>query len=80
MSPGLRLRLRFDDGYEGIAALSEVSRRGVVFAAVAGNPNGFAVTLNGRALAWKDADGEDVDFCADALRLMAEQAATRAAE
>ncbi|HEY5299378.1 MAG TPA: DUF2442 domain-containing protein [Acetobacteraceae bacterium] len=80
MLTGLRLRLRFEDGFEGIAALSEITRRGGVFAAIIDNPNGFTVMSNGRAIAWKGSDGDDVDFCADALRMIAEQAATRAAE
>jgi hypothetical protein len=80
MLSGLRLRLRFEDGFQGIASLAETVRAGGVLTAISDNPTGFSVIENGRAIAWRYVDGDDVDLCADALRRLAEHAAARAAE
>lgn len=80
MLPGLRLRLAFDDGFHGIAPLAETVAIGGALTAVRDNPKAFAVGQGGRALVWADADGEEVDLCADALRLLAERSAAQAAE
>lgn len=71
--PDLRLRLTFADGYQGTADLAPLVARGGAFTVIAADPSGFTVTPDGRAVAWRDADGDDVDLCADALRLMAEE-------
>lgn len=68
MQPGLRLVLRFADGTEGVAALASVVAQGGALAAIAAAPGAFTITQAGRAIAWRDADGEEVDLCADALR------------
>ena len=71
---GLRMRLVFADGFQGIVDLSALTARGGVLAAdPAGFPAGFSVSDHGRVLAWRDADGDEVDLCADALRQMAEE-------
>jgi len=70
MLPGLRLSLRFADGGAGIAELAPVVATGAALAAIANNPDDFTLAQGGRVIAWKDADGEDVDLCADALRRM----------
>ena len=76
---GPSLRLHFEDGFVGIARLDPLIRCGGVFAAIAAQPERFAIVQNGRALAWVDADGEEIDLCADALRQMAEVTAAQAA-
>jgi putative hemolysin len=68
MLPGLRLTLRFADGGEGVAELAPLVTTGPALAAIAANPAGFTIAQGGRAIAWQDADGEEVDLCADALR------------
>jgi len=80
MLAGLRLRLRFEDGFQGIVSLAEVVQAGGVLTAISDKPTEFTLIENGRAIAWKHADGDDVDLCADALRRLAEHAVVRAAE
>ena len=78
--PGPRLRLRFADGFHGIVPLAALLRQGGVFTAIAAHPDRFAIAPSGRALVWTDADGEEIDLCADALRRMAASVAGEAAE
>lgn len=80
MLPGLNLSLTFADGFSGIANLSETAQKGGVLAVIHSNPEGFAISPGGRSIIWLDKDGDEVDLCADALRIMAETATTRAAE
>jgi hypothetical protein len=70
MRPDLRLRLVFADGGEGIADLTRLAALGGALSILATNPSAFSVVQNGRAIAWRDADGDEVDLCADALRDM----------
>lgn len=70
MLPGLGLRLTFADGFQGIADLTSLAAQGGVPAVVAADPSGFVITRHGRTVAWLDAEGDEVDFCADALRLI----------
>jgi hypothetical protein len=70
---GHRLKLTFEDGFQGIVDLSVIAARGGVLSVLGTNPGGFAVAERGRALVWIDADGDEVDLCADALRQMAEE-------
>ena len=65
---------------QGAADLNGVVATGGMLQAIASRPNDFALIENGRAIVWHDEDGDDVDLCADALRLKAEQQAIRAAE
>jgi hypothetical protein len=78
MLPGLRLSLRFADGAEGIADLIPVIARGAALAAIAAAPAALTITQGGRAVAWHDVDGEEIDLCADALRRMIGSARTAA--
>lgn len=64
--PDYRLKLRFDDGVEGVVNLSAEVGKGV-FAAWQ-DPKHFAsvkIVHNGRALEWPG----EIDLCADALYL-----------
>lgn len=72
ISAGHRLSLTFDDGFHGIVSLDAIAARGGVLAVLATDPYGFVIAPHGRALVWHDADGDEVDLCADALRSMAE--------
>lgn len=69
MMPGHRLRLRYADGLEGVAELAPLVARGGVYAAIAAAPDAVRIGRRGRSVEWPGADGEPVDFCADALRL-----------
>ena len=80
MLPGLRLRLKFEDGFQGTASLAEMVQAGGVLTAISDKPTEFTLVENGRAIAWRHPDGDDVDLCADALRRLAEHAVVRAAE
>jgi hypothetical protein len=71
--PGHRLRLMFGDGFKGVVDLAAIAARGGVLSVLASDPGGFAVADHGRTLVWVDADGDEVDLCADALRQMAEE-------
>jgi len=66
--PGSQLRLRFADGAEGIVDLAPLVATGGVFATLAAAPP--AVVEGGRAIAWRDPDGEEADMDADTLRRM----------
>lgn len=68
MLSGLRLALRFADGTEGVAELAPLAAKGGALAALTATPDAFTITQGGRAIAWQDADGDEVDLCADALR------------
>jgi hypothetical protein len=66
--PGARLGLRFADGASGILDLAPLVARGGVFATLGeAEP---AVTQGGRAMSWRDPDGEEADMDADTLRRM----------
>jgi hypothetical protein len=71
--PGCRVRLTFEDGFQGVVDLAAIAARGGVLSVLAIDPAGFAISEHGRALVWGDADGDEVDLCADALRQMAEE-------
>jgi len=71
--PGHRLKLTFEDRFQGIVDLAAIAARGGVLSALGTDPAGFAVAERGRALVWIDGDGEEADLCADALRQMAEE-------
>ncbi|WP_158925495.1 DUF2442 domain-containing protein [Acidisphaera sp. S103] len=71
--PGHRLKLTFEDGFQGVVDLAAIAARGGVLSVLGTDPDGFAVAERGRALVWIDEDGDEVDMCADALRQMAEE-------
>ncbi len=66
-----RLWLAYDDGFEGEFDMTRTIARGGVFAALA-DPAYFAsvaIGNGGRSFGWNlDAEGDEVDFCADAAR------------
>src|ERR1700688_3546963 len=73
------LRLTFDDGFSGEVDFSETIAEGGVMALLR-DPAVFACAKigdGGRSLGWVDPQGDDVDFCADALRFNAEEHVVR---
>src|SRR5438105_2294692 len=73
------LRLTFDDGFAGDVDFSETIAGGGVMTLL-GDPAVFTrvkIGDGGRSLGWVDTHGEDVDFCADALRFKAEEQVVR---
>jgi hypothetical protein len=69
------LRLTFDDGFSGEVDFTDVVGRGGVMTLLQ-DPAVFELVKigdRGRSLGWVDAEGGDVDFCADALRFQAEE-------
>jgi hypothetical protein len=71
---GYRLRLRYSDGFVGEVDFAETIARGGIFAFM-GEAEKFKnvqVAHAGSALLWVDDQGDDIDFCADALRMQAE--------
>jgi hypothetical protein len=75
--PEQRLRLCFADGTIGVADLAPLIASGGVFAALA--EQAPALVAGGRAIAWRDADGEEADMDADTLRRMLGSARAAAA-
>jgi hypothetical protein len=73
------LRLTFDDGFAGEVDFSDtIAGAGVM--ALLQDPAVFArveIGDGGRSLGWVDAQGDDVDFCADALRFKVEEHVVR---
>jgi hypothetical protein len=73
------LRLTFDDGFAGEVDFSDtIAGAGVM--TLLQDPAVFArveIGDGGRSLGWVDAQGEDIDFCADALRFKAEEHVVR---
>ena len=73
------LRLTYDDGFSGEVDFSETIARGGVMTLLT-DPAAFGdvkIGEGGRSLGWVDAKGDDVDFCADALRFKAEEQVVR---
>lgn len=76
------LKLTFSDGFTVIMDFSEKIRRGDAMLPLR-NPEVLRtahVGSGGASLDWIGPDGEEFDFCADALRLDAEAFGTSAAE
>ena len=74
-----RLRLTFSDGFIGEVDFADTVAEGGIFAFMQ-NPERFKtvqVAHNGSALLWVDDDGDDIDFCADAQRMIAESNAVK---
>lgn len=64
--PDARVRLRFADGVEGVADLAPLVAKGGVFATL--SDGALAVARDGRAVMWRDPDGDEADMDADTLR------------
>ena len=69
MLAGFQLRLRFADGAEGTADPAPLVGQEGVYAAISAAADRAAIGPRGRSVEWRDADGEAIDLCADALRL-----------
>jgi len=73
------LQLTFDDGFAGEVDFSDTIAGGGVMTLLM-DPAVFArvkIGDAGRSLGWVDSQGEDINFCADALRFKAEEHAIR---
>ena len=73
------LRLTYDDGFSGEVDFSDTIARGGLMTPLK-DPALFAkakIGEGGRSLGWVGAEGDDIDFCADALRFKAEEQVVR---
>lgn len=73
-SGGFRVRLTYSDGFVGEVDFADTVARGGIFSFMRA-PERFAtvsIARAGTALLWVDDVGDDIDFCADALRMKAE--------
>ena len=71
--------MHYSDGFVGEVDFSETIERGGIFAFM-GDQERFRkvqVVHYGSALLWIDEHGDDIDFCADALRMRAEANAVK---
>lgn len=69
MSTPYRVALEWADGMKGDVDFGPIIARGGVFASL-GDPTLFAALAigdRGRSLVWVDDNGDQIDFCADAL-------------
>ncbi len=73
------LRLTFNDGFVGDVDFTDVIGRGGVMALLRDLSVFSRVEIgeHGRSLGWVDEHGDDIDFCADALRFQAEETVVR---
>ena len=74
------LLLTFDDGFAGEVDFAEIIADGGVMDTLR-DPKAFGhaeITDGGRSLGWLIAQSETIEFCADALRLKAEEQVVRA--
>ena len=79
--PESRIKLVWGDGAESVVDLAPVLAKGGVFAFLR-EPAAFdavAVGARGRTLVWRDAEGDEIDLCADALWRLAHQGEIEAA-
>jgi hypothetical protein len=77
---GYRLRLQYSDGFTGEVDFADTVAKGGIFAFMR-DPQRFrsvTVTHNGSALCWIDDEGDEIDFDADAQRMIAEANAVAA--
>jgi hypothetical protein len=74
-----RLRLTYSDGFVGEVDFADTVTEGGIFAFMQDKERFRTVQVahNGSALLWIDDDGDDVDFCADAQRMIAEANAVK---
>jgi Protein of unknown function (DUF2442) len=69
------LRVKFDDGYEGVVDLRPLIAKGKVFSRLSA-PEHFAVVKVdefGHSVSWRDDKGYPIDLSADSLRRDAER-------
>ena len=60
-------------GPRGLADLSALIAQGGAFSAIQTDFGAFRLIEHGRSLAWRDAEGDDVDLWANALRQMIQE-------
>src|SRR5262245_54168674 len=73
------VRLTFDDGLAGEVDFSQTIARGGVMSLLRDQTVFASARIGdgGRSLAWGDVSGEEIDFCADALRFKVEEQVVR---
>jgi len=79
--PESRIKLVWGDGAESVVDLAPLLAKGGVLAFLR-EPAAFkavAVGPRGRTLVWRDAEGDEIDLCADALWRLAHQGEIEAA-
>ena len=72
------LKIRWEDGHEGLVDLRPVFAEGPAFAFLRANKRPFAAVKldpTGHRLYWIDPDGGEIDFGSDSLRRRAERQA-----
>ncbi|MGO9743596.1 MAG: DUF2442 domain-containing protein [Roseiarcus sp.] len=71
------LKIRFDDGYEGVVDLRPLIAKGKVFSWLETPAHFAAVRVDefGHSLSWLDGQGYTIDLSADSLRRDAERQA-----
>jgi Protein of unknown function (DUF2442) len=71
------LKVRFDDGYEGVVDLRPLIAKGKVFAWLSAPENFAAVRIDafGHSVSWLDDQGYAIDLSVDSLRRDAERQA-----
>jgi hypothetical protein len=71
------LRVKFDDGYEGVVDLKPLIAKGKVFARLSAPDHFAAVRIDefGHSVSWLDGEGYPIDLSADSLRSDAERRA-----
>lgn len=71
---GYRLRLTYSDGFSGEVDFAETVAKGGIFSFLQDAERFKAVQVanHGSALLWIDDAGDEIDFCADAQRMIAE--------
>jgi hypothetical protein len=71
------LKIKFDDGYEGVVDLRPLIAKGKVFAWLNAPEHFAAVRVDefGHSVSWQDGEGYTIDFSADSIRRDAERQA-----
>ncbi|GLK74981.1 hypothetical protein GCM10008171_02350 [Methylopila jiangsuensis] len=71
------LKIVWNDGYEGVVDLRPVISRGRIFTYLQDRENFRKLSVEdfGHSVGWTDADGAEIDFGSDTLRMKAESQA-----
>lgn len=79
VEPGFRLVLTYEDGHQASVDMSDMLE-GEALAFLKNEQRFARVTIahRGAAVLWVDDEGDEIDFCADALRIKADTQAVSA--